>query len=126
MHGLSDGAEEGENDVTDPFDLLARSVYYNTKELAVRYAKVPGIRIFVKADRCTGCSKCVRDGFCRFGAICVAERKAVIDERRCRACMRCTHLCPRNALAIEVVPPKVVQDTLREVDNEIDRRLKKK
>jgi heterodisulfide reductase subunit A-like polyferredoxin len=92
----------------------------------VRYARVPGIRIFVKADKCTGCSKCVREGFCRFGAISVVERKATINERRCRRCMRCTHLCPRNALAIEIRPPQVVQDTLRQVDNEIDQRLKGK
>ena len=112
--------------MTDPFDLLARSVYYNTKELAVRYAKVPGVRIFVKTDRCTGCSKCVKEGFCRFGAISIVDKRASINARRCRGCMRCTHLCPRSALAIELRPPALVQETLRQVDNEIDRRLKGK
>lgn len=108
----------------DPFDLFAKSVYDTSKEMAMRFARVPGVHIIVRNDKCTGCSKCVRDGFCRFGAISILNRKASINDLRCRGCMRCTHLCPQNALAIEVRPPPVVQETLRQIDNEINSRLK--
>jgi heterodisulfide reductase subunit A-like polyferredoxin len=112
--------------VEDPFDVLARSIYNDTKDLAVRYARVPGIHIMVRTDRCTGCKKCVKEEFCRFGAISVVERKAVVDDGRCRGCVRCTHLCPQNAFMIEIRPPQVIQRTLRELDLEINRYLKMK
>ncbi|OPY31922.1 MAG: CoB--CoM heterodisulfide reductase iron-sulfur subunit A [Methanomassiliicoccales archaeon PtaU1.Bin124] len=108
----------------DPFDILARSIYRDTKELAVRYARVPGIHIMVVQDRCIGCGKCVREGFCRFGSISIVEKKAVVNARRCRGCMRCTHLCPKGAFIIELRPPQAVNDTLRAIDNQIDRRLR--
>jgi heterodisulfide reductase subunit A-like polyferredoxin len=109
---------------SDQFDILARSVYHNTRELAVRYARTPGVHIVVDHDRCIGCGKCVRDGFCRFGSISIVEKKAFIDDRRCRGCMRCAHLCPKGAFTIELRPPRAVQDTLRIIDNQIDKRLK--
>lgn len=94
------------------------------KELAIKYARVPGVYALVRHERCTGCGVCVKKRFCRFNAIYVEDRKARIDERRCRGCGRCTHLCPRNALAVEVRPPAVVQQTLRRIDKEIDNFLK--
>jgi heterodisulfide reductase subunit A-like polyferredoxin len=107
----------------DPFDVMARSIYNDARELAVRYARVPGVHILVRTERCTGCRKCVKEGFCRFGAISVVERKAVVNDRRCRGCVRCTHLCPQNALTIEVRPPQAVNETLRKLDKEIGRHL---
>jgi heterodisulfide reductase subunit A-like polyferredoxin len=94
------------------------------KRLAVRYARVPGVHIMVRRDRCIGCGACVKKGFCRFGAITVADRMANIDERRCRGCSRCTHLCPRDALAIEVRPPAMVRNALKHIDNKIDDLLR--
>jgi heterodisulfide reductase subunit A-like polyferredoxin len=94
------------------------------KRLAVRYARVPGIHIMVRRDRCIGCGACVKKGFCRFGAISITERTVSIDERRCRGCSRCTHLCPRDALAIEVRPPAMVRSALKHIDNKIDELLK--
>jgi len=108
----------------DPLDILARSLYRDMKELAVQYARVPGVHILVRTERCTGCKRCIKERFCRFGAISVAERKAVINDRICRGCMRCTHLCPNNAFTIEVRPPYAVQETLRQLDHEISAHLK--
>lgn len=107
----------------DPILSIARTAAGMTKDLAVRYARVPGVHIMVRADRCTGCGACVRQGFCRVGAISVVERRAKVDDRLCRGCSRCTHLCPRDALAIEVRPPTVVRNTLKRVDQEITRAL---
>lgn len=108
----------------DPFDVLARSIYNDAKEMAIRYARVPGVHIQVRTERCTGCKKCIKEGFCRFGAISVVERKAVVDDRLCRGCMRCTHLCPKNAFTIEVRPPPIVQETLRQLDQGMNGHLK--
>ncbi|MEI6796005.1 MAG: 4Fe-4S dicluster domain-containing protein [Methanomassiliicoccales archaeon] len=94
------------------------------REAAVRYARVPGVFMFVRWDRCRGCGICVKDGFCRFGAISIVDRKATVDERRCRGCARCTHLCPREALAIEVRPPKMVRGALEHLDRKVSKILK--
>ncbi|MCE5296474.1 MAG: 4Fe-4S binding protein [Euryarchaeota archaeon] len=108
----------------DPIDALALSIFNDAERLAKRYARMPGVHIFVRNDRCIGCRKCVKEGFCRFGAISVVERKAVVDDRRCKGCMRCTHLCPKNAFMIEMRPPRAVQTALREIDKEVSRHLK--
>jgi MinD superfamily P-loop ATPase len=109
--------------VNDPITSLGRSAANLSKELALKYARVPGVHILVRPDRCTGCGSCVRKRFCRMNAIAVVDRKARIDERLCRGCARCTHLCPRNALAIEVRPPTVVQSTLKKLDDEVGKFL---
>ena len=103
---------------------LSQSIARIAKGMAVKYARVPGVHVFVRADLCIGCGACVKKGFCRFGAISIVERMASIDERRCRGCSRCTHLCPRDALAIEVRPPTMVRSALRHIDNRIDDLLK--
>ena len=96
-----------------------RDVAKIPKELAIRFARVPGIRAMVRNERCTGCSACVRKGYCRFGAIRMEEKKAQVDDQRCRGCGRCTHLCSRSAFSLELRPPQIVTDTLRRIDNEI-------
>ncbi len=68
----------------DRTNLLDHGIPKAAKELAVRYARIPGVHILVRPDRCRGCGACVREGFCRFGAISVVDRKATINERRCR------------------------------------------
>src|SRR5690242_2374367 len=103
----------------DPITLIGRSAVNLSKGLALKYARVPGVHILVRPDRCTGCGSCVRKRYCRMNAISVLDRHAVIDENLCRGCGRCTHLCPRNALAIEVRPPAVVRSTLKKLDEEL-------
>jgi ferredoxin len=108
----------------DRNQLLDHGIPKAAKELAMRYARIPGVHIIVRPDRCRGCAACVRKGFCRFGAISIEEGKATINERRCRGCSRCTHLCPSEALAIEVRPPPLMTRTLRHIDHRIERLLK--
>ncbi len=111
-------------DDTDKSYSLNLGIPYVAKDLVVRYARVPGVHIFVRQDRCKGCGICVKNGFCRFGAITVLEHLAKIDERRCRGCSRCTHLCPRDALAIEVRPPHLVRRALHHIDDRLGKLLK--
>ena len=105
-------------------DLIPDGIPRLAREAAVRYARVPGVFILVRQDRCKGCGLCVKNSFCRFGAISVVDRKATIDERRCRGCSRCTHLCPKQALAIEVRPPRAVQGVLEHIDRKVTGILK--
>jgi len=103
---------------------LNQAIPKMAKDIAVKYARVPGVHIIVRPDRCKGCGVCMKNGFCRFGAISVLDRIASIDERRCRGCARCTHLCPRDALAIEVRPHPLVRTALMHIDRRITKLLK--
>jgi heterodisulfide reductase subunit A-like polyferredoxin len=106
----------------NPVSAIGRMALRKTRDVAVRHARVPGVRALVRQERCTGCGACVRKGFCRFGAIRIDDsRKASVDDQACRGCSRCTHLCPRDAFTMEIRPPVFVKRTLRTLDNELGR-----
>lgn len=106
----------------NPISAIGRLALRKTRDVAVRHARVPGLHAFVRRERCIGCGACVRKRFCRFGAISIGEdKKAVVDDGRCRGCTRCTHLCPKNAFSMEVRPPAIVRETLRTLDRELTR-----
>jgi len=111
--------EDREMRIDEPINFFVKKGMDVSKGLAVRYARVPGIHIMVRPDRCVGCGACVRKHFCRFGAISMSERQVNINDTICRGCGRCTHLCPQNALAMEVRPPKLVTGTLSFIDRGI-------
>lgn len=46
-------------------------------------------------SKCTGCRICMEN--CDFGAIDLADGKAVIDPRRCKGCAMCIAVCPVEA-----------------------------
>lgn len=55
--------------------------------------------IKVHLEKCTGCTLCVRA--CAFGAIHMADRKAVIDMAKCTLCGACVAACKFSALELE-------------------------
>jgi len=59
---------------------------------------MPGsITIFL--DKCTGCTLCVK--VCPFGAIHMANKKAVIDMAKCTLCGACVEICKFKAIEIK-------------------------
>ena len=55
--------------------------------------------IKILLDKCTGCTLCVKS--CPFGAIHMAERKAVIDMGKCTLCGACAGACKFSAIELE-------------------------
>jgi len=55
--------------------------------------------IKVHLEKCTGCTLCVKA--CAFGAIHMADRKAVIDMARCTLCGACVAACKFSAIELE-------------------------
>lgn len=109
----------------NPVSVIGRAAIRKAWKAADKYARVPGLRALVRKERCVGCGACVRKGFCRFGAISMGyDRKAAVDDRACRGCTRCTHLCPENAFTMEIRPPAMVKEALKGLDAEISRALK--
>lgn len=60
--------------------------------------------IAVIIEKCTGCSLCVK--VCPFGAISVAEKKAIIDLNKCTLCGACKDACKFKAILLEKAPAK--------------------
>ena len=58
---------------------------------------MPG-SITIILDKCTGCTLCVKK--CPFGAIHMANRKAVIDMAKCTLCGACVEACKFKAIEI--------------------------
>jgi len=55
--------------------------------------------IKILLDKCTGCTLCVKT--CPFGAIHMADRKAVIDMAKCTLCGSCVAACKFSAIELE-------------------------
>lgn len=55
--------------------------------------------IKILLDKCTGCTLCVKA--CPFGAIHMADRKAVIDMAKCTLCGACAAACRFSAIELE-------------------------
>jgi uncharacterized Fe-S center protein len=52
----------------------------------------------IDQEHCVGDAVCVRA--CTFGAISIANRKAVIDPAKCTGCAECLGVCPEDAIGI--------------------------
>jgi electron transfer flavoprotein alpha subunit len=55
--------------------------------------------IKIHLEKCTGCTLCVKA--CAFGAIHMADRKAVIDMAKCTLCGACVAACKFSAIELE-------------------------
>lgn len=85
------------------------------KEIAVRYAKIPGMHIRSN-EKCRGCGICIKREFCKVKAIHVENGKAIIDDRRCRGCTRCVHMCPYGGLEAYGTAANVLDGTVKRVE----------
>lgn len=59
--------------------------------------KLPGVALYVDAEKCTGCGACV--GTCYVRAISVKDGVSVTTDT-CRACGRCAEACPTGARSL--------------------------
>ena len=110
--------------ILDDLRYIAKDLASTPRDMVARFARVPGVKAMVRQERCNGCSACVRKSYCRFGAISIEDKKAVVDGDRCRGCGRCTHLCKRDAFAMELRQPRIVKNALRRIDNGLTELMK--
>jgi heterodisulfide reductase subunit A-like polyferredoxin len=53
---------------------------------------------FLSVDQtlCVGCGQCIK--VCKYDAITIIGKKAVIDPSKCQQCGRCVKVCPYDAI----------------------------
>ena len=77
--------------------------------------KMPGVKVSVDHDLCTGCGKCSEPEICFADAIHLHNKKSIISEE-CRGCGRCVHICPRRAISLNFDPSNSVLNIIEELN----------
>lgn len=80
--------------------------------------KLPGVSVNVSGN-CLGCGICAKD-VCLFEAIKLKQKKAVINQDKCRACGRCIEVCPQKAISLTIENQRFIHDTIERVDALVD------
>ena len=79
--------------------LFAHSVLFSVEVPEAVKTEVSGApRKVVVEEWCTGCGECVK--VCGFGAVSVAEGKAVVDPSKCMLCGYCARACPDFSIKV--------------------------
>lgn len=95
---------------------ITRGIPYVAKNLADKFARMPGIRMRVN-DNCSGCGTCGET--CYINAIGLFNDKAFITDE-CRACGRCAEVCPQGAIELIVEDDKYIQNTIKRIEKLAD------
>ncbi len=71
------------------------------EDIAKCLTPMEGAEIIYNTELCIGCGNCA-DGICFVNAITIHDKKAVIDNKMCRVCGRCTEICSNGALTVYI------------------------
>jgi len=66
----------------------------------------------VHLERCIGCSECLK--VCPAGAICIQDKKSIVDSQKCIGCASCLAACPTMAMFIDFGAGDLVQEKMVE------------
>ena len=77
---------------------------------------MPGIRVSVNPQVCTGCGACTR--VCLPTAITLVDGKSVINEL-CIGCGRCVETCPEQAIKLNIDNHQFIEDTIRLISEKV-------
>lgn len=66
----------------------------------------------VQTERCIGCGECVK--ICPAGAICLENKKSIVDNSKCIGCASCLAVCPTMAMFIDFGAGYAVQEKMVE------------
>ena len=86
--------------------------------ISQRISRLPGVRVWIDREACTGCGKCVRSE-CFVEALSLVDGKAVISDE-CRGCGRCVEVCPNNAIHLTIEDRGYVDNAIRRISSLVD------
>jgi len=66
----------------------------------------------VHLEHCIGCSECLK--VCPAGAICIRDKKSIVDSKKCIGCASCLAACPTMAMFIDFGAGDLVQEKMVE------------
>ncbi len=86
--------------------------------ISQRINRLPGVKVWVDREACTGCGKCVRSE-CFVEALSLVDGKAVISDA-CRGCGRCVEVCPNDAIHLTIEDRGYVENAIRRISSLVD------
>jgi Pyruvate/2-oxoacid:ferredoxin oxidoreductase delta subunit len=86
--------------------------------ISAKISRMPGVSMRV-TDKCLGCGKCL-ENICFANAICLENKKAVINLDACRGCGRCVDFCPNKSIEVIIEDPDFINAAIQRVSRVVD------
>lgn len=86
--------------------------------LSARISRMPGVKVEVDAETCSGCGRCLQD-VCFANAISLENGSAYINTE-CRGCGRCVEICPQQAIALTIEDDDFIENTIARIEPLVD------
>lgn len=116
------GATPGEKLLTVcnccPCCCISGGIKYMADGFRDRYSKLPGAEIKVDREACVGCGSCEK--VCIYDGIFVANKKAVIIEKKCMSCGRCVAQCPKKAISLTLHDMEFIEKSIMSISKHVN------
>jgi len=100
-----------------PCCCISLATQYMPPDLTDWFYKMPGVNTHIDNNACVGCGMCL--DACIYGGIELKGERAMVTDR-CRACGRCTEVCPQKAISVTIDDENYIKKTIDFLEPRVD------
>lgn len=103
-----------------PCCCLWKMIPYLSNKIGSTVTRMPGIRVEVEQNLCTGCGRCVSKQICFVNAIKIQGERASINQNLCKGCARCVEFCTNRAMKLVIEDENFMKSSIERIAPLVD------